>query len=314
MGASRDAPGSRPHTPVLYHQVLSAIDPRAGGLYIDGTLGTGGHAWGLLERSSPDGRLLGLDRDPAAIVCARRTLAPFGDRVYFRHGSFADMAQHAAAVGWEAVHGILLDLGISSMQLDDAQRGFSFRYEGPLDMRFDAEESESADDLVNQLSESELADILAKFGEEPRARRIAAAIVRLRPIHTTTELAQAVMQAVGRAGGRIHPATRTFQALRIAVNDELGALERGLQEALALLHPGGRLAVISFHSLEDRLVKQFMRREERACICPPGQPVCTCGHQPSLRLVERRPIKADEHEVRRNPRARSARLRVAERL
>lgn len=314
MSASTDADRAGRHTPVLYQRVLSALIVSAGARYIDGTVGAGGHAAGILEASAPDGQLLGLDRDPAALNLAKHRLATFGARVHLQHGSYASMVAHADSLGWDKVEGVLLDLGISSMQVDDAKRGFSFRLEGPLDMRFDPTQPLTAADLVNDLPEGKLAEIIARYGEEPRARRVARAIVDARPLETTRELADVVAQAAGRTRTSIHPATRTFQALRIAVNDELEALEVGLSQAVDMLAPGGRLVVIAFHSLEDRRVKQFFKRESRDCICPPHQPVCTCAHSARLRLHERRPIRADEAEVRANPRARSARLRVAERL
>lgn len=241
-------------------------------------------------------------------------LAPFGRRVQLRHASFARMAEVAATIGWPSVRGVLLDLGLSSDQLDAAQRGFSFRQEGPLDMRFDPGAGLSAADLINELEVEALAEILAEYGEERRSGRVARAILAARPIRTTTELAGVVARAVGARRGRIHPATRTFQALRIAVNEELSALEEGLVQAVRVLAPGGRLAVIAFHSLEDRIVKRFFRRESVDCVCPPQQPVCTCGHKASLREVTRRPIRPGPEEVRANPRSRSARLRVAERI
>ncbi len=281
---------------------------------MDGTVGAGGHAAGVLDASAPDGTLLGLDRDPDALTIAAQRLAPYGPRAILRQASFTAMAACAAEAGWPAVDGILLDLGVSSMQLGSAGRGFSFRLDGPLDMRFDPAQSLTAADLVNSLQEQELADLLRRFGEEPNAWRIARAIVAVRPLHRTSELAEVVARASGRSRSRIHPATLTFQALRIAVNDELSALGEGLHQALGLLAPGGRIAVISFHSLEDRLVKEFFRRESRDCVCPPEQPVCTCGHRAGLRLVTRKPLRPGEAELGRNPRARSARLRVAERL
>jgi 16S rRNA (cytosine1402-N4)-methyltransferase len=302
------------HVPVLYNVVLSALRPAPGCRLVDGTLGAGGHAWGLLEASAPDGELLGLDRDPAALRIAAERLKPFGQRVLLRQASFAEVSAAIEAVGWSQVDGVLLDLGMSSMQLDDPQRGFSFQQDGPLDMRFDPSASETAADLVNNLQAGELADLLARFGEEPRARRVAQAIVAARPITTTRKLADVVARASGYKGGRTHPATRTFQALRIAVNDELEAVVQGLGQAMGCLRPGGRLAVISFHSLEDRAVKQFMRRESTTCLCPPRQPACTCGHSASLKEITRSPIRPEDDEVRHNPRARSARLRVAERL
>jgi 16S rRNA (cytosine1402-N4)-methyltransferase len=302
------------HTPVLYQEVLAALEPRAGARYIDGTVGAGGHAQGVLEASHPDGELLGLDRDPAAVALARRRLKPFGKRAILRQSSFAEMVDRAAAVRWKRVQGVLLDLGLSSMQLDDARRGFSFQKEGPLDMRFDPSQPVTAADLVNGLPERDLADLLARYGEERQARKIAAAIVAARPLTTTIELADVAASVVKRTRSGIHPATLTFQALRIAVNDELRTLEIGLEQAVSLLAGGGRLAVISFHSLEDRVVKHYLRQESKDCICPPERPMCTCGHKAQLRLLTQRPIQAQEAEVQANPRARSARLRVAERL
>lgn len=284
---------------------------------MDGTLGAAGHAYGILQASSPDGRLLGLDLDPQALSLAAEKLAPFGDRAILRQGSYAGLLEQLRMLGWQAVDGVLLDLGVSSMQVDTAERGFSFLKEAPLDMRFGPGVPQTAADLVNYLAEAELADLIYRYGEERRAYQVARAIVRARPLQTTTELAQVVTRAVTagkptRSG--IHPATRTFQALRIAVNGELEALESVLPQAVRVLHPGGRLAVISFHSLEDRMVKQFMRHEATDCICPPRQPVCTCGHKATLREIYRQPLYPQESEVAENPRARSARLRVAEKL
>ena len=306
--------------------MLTALQPSAGGRYIDGTLGAGGHAAGILEASSPDGQLLGLDLDPVAIAMAAKRLRSYGHRAQLRHGSFAVLAEFCAEEGWVSVHGILLDLGLSSMQLDDASRGFSFQLDGPLDMRFDVRLEVSADDIVNRWPEAELADTIWRYGEERASRRIARAIVRARPIHSTRALADIVSAAVGESGDRSrtkprtwgarrrHPATRTFQALRIAVNTELEALEAALPKAVDLLAPGGRLAVIAFHSLEDRIVKRFMRTESSGCHCPPEQPVCTCGAEARLRIITRRPIRPQADEVEANPRSRSARLRAAQRL
>jgi 16S rRNA (cytosine1402-N4)-methyltransferase len=257
---------------------------------------------------------LGLDRDPVTLPLAQQRLARFGERAILRQGSFRQIAEHAASIGWDSVDGVLLDLGLSSMQLDDAERGFSFRAPGPLDMRFDPESGHTAADLINRWSEAELAELIARYGEEPQARRFARAIVEARPIHSTTELAELIASVRRGRRGRIHPATRTFQALRIAVNDELSALEFALPQAVALLKAGGRLAVIAFHSLEDRIVKRFMREESRDCICPPEQQTCTCGHTAQLRLPQRKPIRTSVEEIEANPRSRSARLRVAERL
>jgi 16S rRNA (cytosine1402-N4)-methyltransferase len=305
------------HVPALLDEVLAWLAPRAGGLYIDGTLGAGGHAQAILEASAPDGRLLGFDLDPVALRMARERLARYGERGRFVHASFEEMGRLAPAYGFEQVDGALLDLGLSSLQLDDPERGFAFGHDGPLDMRFDPEGSSiTAADLVNSASLDELERILRDYGEERHARRIAGAIVAANPLRTTRQLAEVVARAGPgrRSGERIHPATRTFQALRIAVNDELGALERTLPETVVLLREGGRLAIICFHSLEDRIVKRFMRRESQACVCPPRQPVCTCGHVPSLRVLTPKPIRPGAEELATNPRARSARLRVAERL
>lgn len=314
MGASVDAASAGLHTPVLYQQVLSALQPSPGSRHIDGTIGAGGHALGILHASGPDGQLLGLDRDRQALRVARERLKPFGARAHLRHASFALLADCAADLGWSHVQGILLDLGLSSLQLSDPTRGFSFQQDGPLDMRFDPDQPTTAADLVNGLTEQELADLLRRYGEEPRPRRVARAIVAARPLRSTGQLAEVVARAAGPTRPGLHPATRTFQALRIAVNGELEALEAALPQAVDLLAPGGRLVVISFHSLEDRLVKSFLHDESRDCLCPPGLPACTCGHRATLRLVTRKPVRPDEDEVRRNPRARSARMRVAEKL
>ncbi len=305
--------------------MLDGLRVRPGGRYIDATVGAGGHAAGMLEAAAPDGRLLALDRDRGALEVARARLAPFGARVTLVHRSFAQLAEVAREHGFVPADGVLADLGLSSLQLEAAGRGFSFLADGPLDMRFDQEaEGPSAAELVNELPLAELARLLRLYGEEPQAQRIAEAIVRARPVRSTRHLAEVVADALGGRGspgrprgagrGRIHPATRTFQALRIAVNDELGALEAFLPQAVRVLAPGGRLAVISFHSLEDRVVKRFLQREGRNCICPPELPVCRCDHRATLRILTRTPIRPGEEEVRANPRARSARLRVAERL
>jgi len=281
---------------------------------VDGTVGAGGHAYGILLSSQPDGLLLGLDVDPQALALARERLAEFNGRAKLFHASYTTLLGQLAALNWERVDGILLDLGLSSMQLDTQSRGFSFQSEAPLDMRFNPDQETSAAQLVNSLEESALADILYRYGEEHRSRQVAKAIVNARPIKTTTQLAQVVSKVTGGGKSGIHPATRTFQALRIAVNGELEALEEVLPQTLEALKPTGRLAVISFHSLEDRMVKQFMRRESRDCICPPSQPVCTCGHKATLRVITKKPIRPQEAEIRSNPRSRSARLRIAERI
>ena len=291
---------------------------------MDCTLGAGGHAWGILDASSPNGRLLGMDVDPQALDIARQRLAAFGSRAFIVQASYVTMSQQLRQLGWRSVNGVLLDLGLSSMQLDTPQRGFSFMVDAPLDMRFDPGNPTRAFDLVNTLSEVELTGLLLRFGEERNARKIAHAMIRSRPLNTTGQLAEVVASVVSKAHfspgkrvgkkSKIHPATRTFQALRIAVNHELESLENILPQALAALVPGGRLAVISFHSLEDRIVKRYFRQESKNCLCPPRQPVCTCGHKALLIEVNRRPIRPSSSELEQNPRARSACLRVAERI
>jgi len=298
------------HVPVLYRDVLTGLQVRPGGRYIDATVGAGGHATGILEASTPGGRLLGLDADPEAVTFARRILKRFGDRAVVAAGNFRALRGVAVAHGFEEVDGVLMDLGLSSRQLAAAERGFSFDRDGPLDMRLDPNQEQMAAEFVNDLSETELADLLWRYGEERHSRRIARAIVAARPVMTTGQLAELVVNKVGRRE-KIHPATRVFQALRIAVNDELGALAEALPQARDLIRPGGRLAVIAFHSLEDRLVKQFYQQEAQDCICPPDMPVCVCGHRATLGIVTRKPIQPSDEEVSRNPRSRSAKLRIA---
>lgn len=317
------SPTPEPHIPVLLDAVLNGLSVREGGTYIDGTVGAGGHSFAILQ-SAPNVRLLGLDTDPTALDLASKRLAPYIESGQARlvRTNFESIADVARQEAFSQVDGILLDLGVSSMQLDTPERGFSFRSEGPLDMRLNPEGSVTAADLVNTLPENELADLIYKYGEEPASRRIARRIVERRaqqPISTTADLASIVSRAMGgKVAGRsrnpIHPATKTFQALRIAVNRELQTLESALSSAVELLKPGGRLAVISFHSLEDRAVKRFIRQEQRGCICPPELPVCQCGRKPTLRAVNTKPIEATEQEARDNPRSRSAKLRVAEKL
>ncbi len=301
------------HIPVLYHEVLDLLQPAPKGRFVDGTVGAGGHAAGLLERSAPDGRVLAFDRDLAAIAYAQKRLAPFGERVIFVNASYAEMGHLAPAYGFAVLDGVLLDLGLSSRQLEDERRGFSFMREGPLDMRFDPTQGETAADLINNLTEADLADIFWRYGEEKQSRRIARLVVAERPFHTTTQLADAIVRGVSQRR-RIHPATQVFQALRIAVNHELEAVEQGVKTAVTLLRPGGRLAVISFHSLEDRFVKQYFRQLSQDCVCPPNQPVCTCQARATVRLITRKAVKADARELEANPRSRSARLRVIEKL
>jgi len=312
MDANREP--QEQHRSVLYHEIINLISPKNSGRYIDATVGAGGHAWGILNASGPKGQLLGLDLDPQALSLAAIRLAEFPGRFSLIQASYTTLRTQMQKLGWDSVQGIVLDLGVSSMQLDTPERGFSFLKDGPLDMRFSPSQPTTAADLVNQLPERDLADLIWQFGEDRNSRRIARVIVQKRPFSTTRELAEALEKTGGRSKDRLHPATRTFQALRIAVNQELQSVSDVLPLAVDALAPGGRLAVIAFHSLEDRLVKQYFRKESRDCICPPEQPVCTCGHKASIIEITRRPISPAESEMQSNSRARSAHLRVAEKL
>jgi 16S rRNA (cytosine1402-N4)-methyltransferase len=327
------------HVPVMLEEVLRYLEPRPGGVYIDGTVGGGGHSAAILERSAPDGRVLGIDTDERARVRGRLAAEVSSGRLVLEHGNFAQLGEIARESGFSAVQGVLLDLGFSSDQMDDPERGFSFSADGPLDMRLDQGLAISAADLVNTASEQELADIFWRYGEEKRSRQIARRIVRERakgPITRTAQLAKLAAIGVPYKPGAIHPATRVFQALRIEVNQELERLEAVLPQILDVLDTGGhaeavptgrsdrevstregragRMVLIAFHSLEDRIIKEFLRREAKDCICPPRIPVCICGHKARLRILTPRPITPSEQEVERNPRARSAKLRAAEML
>jgi len=302
------------HFPVLYQEIINVLQPRSGGRYVDGTLGAGGHAFGILESSRPEGHLLGLDVDPQALTLAVQKLSPFGERVKLVQASYETLKDQLSAISWQRVDGILLDLGVSSMQLDTPERGFSFLVDAPLDMRFDPYAPFSAKDLINSYSEQDLAEIIYRYGEEKHARQIARKIVQNRPINTTLELANLIVGIAGGQRSKLHPATRTFQAIRIAVNNELQALQNTLPQAIEVLESGGRLAVISFHSLEDRIVKQYFRQEGRDCICPPRTPICTCGHHATIKEITRQPIRPQSSEIMKNPRSRSARLRVVQKI
>jgi len=304
-------PGGAAHVAVLVGEVVEWLRPRPGACLVDATVGLGGHAAALLA-AAPGARLLGLDRDRAALARAAERLP--GERVVLRQARFGELAAVLAELGWDGADAVLLDLGVSSLQLDDPARGFSFRADAPLDMRMDAGGGPTAAEIVNQSPERELARILAAFGEEPRARALARAIARARPLRTTGELARVVGGVLGRGRPGLHPATRTFQAIRMAVNDELGELEHFLADGYRVLRPHGRLAVLAYHSLEDRRVKEAFRRWAAACLCPPRTPRCVCGWSAKVRLLTRRPLRPSAPEVARNPRARSARLRVVERL
>ncbi|NLB65020.1 MAG: 16S rRNA (cytosine(1402)-N(4))-methyltransferase RsmH [Lentisphaerae bacterium] len=306
------------HVPVLLEEVVARLVTEPGGWFLDATAGAGGHAAALLAAAGLDARLLALDRDGQALAMARAALAPFGERVVLEQANFADMAEVAARHGARDFRGILLDVGVSSMQLDTPRRGFSFQQEAPLDMRMDERQELTAADWLKRSSPEELEDVLRRYGEEPMARRIARAVhdalARGEPLETTTQLAALVERAKGARRRRIHPATQTFQALRIAVNDELEALTAALPAALELLAPGGRLAVISFHSLEDRLVKQFMVAHEGRMEALPQGGTRWSGRMPRGKRIGRKPVTASAEEVERNPRARSAKLRVLERM
>jgi 16S rRNA (cytosine1402-N4)-methyltransferase len=300
-------------------EVLHYLSPASGRIYVDGTLGGGGHAMQILESSSPDGILIGSDRDEEALNAASEKLVSYAERVRFLRGNFADIAEMLAGIGISRIDGFLLDLGVSSFQLDKGERGFSFQKDAPLDMRMDDSSGESAASLVNTLSEQELAKIIREYGEERWAVRIASHIVKARmdkPVETTFHLVDIIKGAVPRAKWeeRLHPATRTFQALRIAVNDELANLEKGLKGGIELLNSGGRIAVISFHSLEDRIVKSIFRDFATGCTCPKGVPICVCGKIPQLKKITGKPVLPSGEEVHSNPRSRSAKLRVAEKL
>ncbi|MAT44908.1 MAG: 16S rRNA (cytosine(1402)-N(4))-methyltransferase [Anaerolineaceae bacterium] len=303
-----------PHQSVLYQEIIDALSPQPDGYYIDATVGAGGHAWGILNAALPGGHLLGLDLDPQALDIASQRLSVFSDRVFLRKRSYQYMREETQQLGWDYVDGIVMDLGVSSMQLDTPERGFSFRFDGPLDMRFGDETGKNAAQLINTISETELAEIIWKYGEDRLSRKIAHRIYENRPINSTKELAELIEKTSPRKANSPHPATRTFQAIRIAVNEELKTIETSIPGAIHLLRPGGHLAIISFHSLEDRLVKTIFRQESTDCICPPKQPICTCGHKASIQLINKKPIEPSEKEKENNPRARSAKLRIAKKL
>jgi len=303
------------HLPVLLEEVLSFLQPERGGFFVDATIGLGGHARALLSAGNQVQQLLGIDRDAEALIRANERLADFQGRYHLVHANFAEIGEIATQKGVQSCQGILADLGVSSLQFDSADRGFSFQREGPLDMRMDREAELTAGEVVNHYSEKDLANLIFNYGEEHRSRSIARAIVAARPIHNTKMLADIVYRAVHARGyQRIHPATRTFQALRIFVNDELGRLPLFIRSAVDLLSSGGRLAIISFHSLEDRIVKETFRSLSHECVCPPGISQCQCGQKKLLKLLTKKPAVPSEAEISRNPRARSAKLRVAERI
>ena len=302
------------HIPVLLKETIDALAVQPGGRYIDCTLGSGGHATAILDHSSPGGQLLGIDADPEAIKIARANLEAYSGSILLINENFINLQAICIKYDFLPVHGILFDLGLSSLQLNGNGRGFSFQREAPLDMRLSPSQEVTAADIVNTHPESKLAHLIKTYGEERYSHKIAHRIVQERPVKTTLQLARIIEQAVGSRRGKIHPATRTFQALRIAVNQELEHLEATLKQAINLLGFGGRLVVISYHSLEDRIVKQFMQQESKDCICPPGTPICICGHTACLKLINKKAITPSLAEVQLNPRSRSAKLRAAERL
>ena len=306
------------HISVLLEECLEGLAIKPGGVYVDGTLGGAGHSAQIARRLTT-GTLVGIDRDPVALKAAGERLAPFGQRVRLVHSNFSDVAQVLQQLGLSGMDGMLLDLGVSSPQLDDGTRGFSYMADAPLDMRMNNEDPFDAAQLVNTWSQAELKRILYDYGEERYAPQIAAAICRRReqrPVETTLELVDIIRSAMPPAALREkqHPAKRSFQAIRIAVNDELGAVEKVMKDAIDLLNPGGRLAVITFHSLEDRIVKNAMAEAAKGCTCPPSFPVCVCGKKPLVKLISRKPILASAEELEQNPRSRSAKLRVCEKL
>ena len=302
------------HKPVLLSEAVEALQAQPGKRYVDCTLGSGGHALAILEKILPDGQLLGIDADPEAINIAKTRLANYTGSTIIVNDNFANLETICRENNFLPVHGILFDLGLSSTQLEISERGFSFQQDGPLDMRFSPIQELTAADIVNNFPEDKLSQIIKTYGEERYGKRIARCIIRNRPISNTLQLASVVEKAIGSRHGKIHPATRTFMALRIAVNRELENLVKALKQTVTCLDDRGRLVVISYHSLEDRIVKQFMTRESKGCICPPDIPICQCGHMPSLKIISRKAITPSLTEIKLNPRSRSAKLRIAERL
>lgn len=306
------------HVSVLPSEVLRYLEPEKRSLIVDGTLGDGGHAELILKHSGPECRVLGIDRDAEILERARKRLSPFGDRAILAHGNYSELGRILRENGIQKIDGLLLDLGMSSFQVDSPERGFSFQYEGPLDMRMNRQETSTAADLLVTLSDRELENVFKEYGEERNSKRIVRKIRDAQSKHpiTTTHHLERLLSSAAHASRKpsIHPATRSFQALRIAVNLELEHLEACLQESLEYLNPGGRLVIISFHSLEDRLVKNFFREQESSCVCPPRLPVCACGQIQKLKILTRRVVRPTEEEVRENPRASSSKLRAAERV
>ncbi len=302
------------HKPVLLSEAIEALQAQPGKRYVDCTLGSGGHAAAILAKIMPDGQLLGIDADPKAIELAENSLAKHTESTILINANFANLEIICRESNFLPVDGILFDLGISSTQLEVSERGFSFQNDGPLDMRFSPAQELTAADIINTMREDKLSQIIKDYGEESHSKRIARHIIKSRPINSTLQLVTVVEKAIGSRRGKIHPATKTFMALRILVNHEMENLAAALKQSIVCLKNQGRLVVISYHSLEDRIVKQFMQRESKGCLCPPDIPVCQCGHTPSLKIISNKVITPSLTEIKSNPRSRSAKLRVAERL
>ena len=302
------------HIPVMVPEILKYLEVSSGGRYIDCTLGEGGHTKSLLEASNPGGEVLGIDADHEAIEVSKNRLEEYGERFIYDNSNFKNIKKIAMKSKFVPCHGILFDLGVSSLQLDKESRGFSFRRKAPLDMRFSINQTLTAQDVLNTFSESEISDILYQYGEERQSRKIAKLIIENRPLSNADELSDLIKKNIRQTNYKINPSTKTFQALRIYINEELNSLSQALEQSLEILGVGGRMAVISYHSLEDRIVKNFFKKESKYCICPPNIPKCDCGHFPKLKIITKKPVSPSQSEIDANKRSRSAKLRVVERI
>ncbi|MQF84336.1 MAG: 16S rRNA (cytosine(1402)-N(4))-methyltransferase RsmH [SAR202 cluster bacterium] len=302
------------HIPVMVPEILKYLEVSSGGRYIDCTLGEGGHTKSLLEASNPGGEVLGIDADHEAIEVSKNRLEEYGERFIYDNSNFKNIKKIAMKSRFVPCHGILFDLGVSSLQLDKESRGFSFRRKAPLDMRFSINQTLTAQDVLNTFSESEISDILYQYGEERQSRKIAKLIIENRPLSNADELSDLIKKNIRQTNYKINPSTKTFQALRIYINEELNSLSQALEQSLEILEVGGRMAVISYHSLEDRIVKNFFKKESKYCICPPNIPKCDCGHFPKLKIITKKPVSPSQSEIEANKRSRSAKLRVVERI
>lgn len=302
------------HIPVMVPEILKYLEVSSGGRYIDCTLGEGGHTKSLLEASNPGGEVLGIDADHEAIEVSKNRLEEYGERFIYENSNFKNIKKIAMKSKFVPCHGILFDLGVSSLQLDKESRGFSFRRKAPLDMRFSINQTLTAQDVLNTFSESEISDILYQYGEERQSRKIAKLIIENRPLSNADELSDLIKKNIRQTNYKINPSTKTFQALRIYINEELNSLSQALEQSLEILGVGGRMAVISYHSLEDRIVKNFFKKESKYCICPPNIPECDCGHFPKLKIITKKPVSPSQSEIEANKRSRSAKLRVVERI